>query len=46
MQAPKKRGMERRLMRFRANNIYNLNGKTVLLVDDGIATGATIFEIL
>jgi putative phosphoribosyl transferase len=29
--------------RFSGNNTYNLNGKTVLLVDDGIATGATMF---
>jgi putative phosphoribosyl transferase len=35
--------MERRVMRFRGNNTYNLNGRTVLLVDDGIATGATMF---
>jgi putative phosphoribosyl transferase len=35
--------IERRLERFRGNNKYNLNGKTVLLVDDGIATGATMF---
>jgi putative phosphoribosyl transferase len=35
--------IERRLERFRGNNTYNLNNKTVLLVDDGIATGATMF---
>ena len=35
--------IERRLERFRGNNAYNLNNKTVLLVDDGIATGATMF---
>jgi predicted phosphoribosyltransferase len=35
--------IERRLVRFRGNNTYNLNDKTVLLVDDGIATGATMF---
>jgi putative phosphoribosyl transferase len=34
--------IERRLERFRGNNKYNLNGKTVLLVDDGISTGATM----
>ena len=35
--------IERRLKQFRGNNTYNLNNKTVLLVDDGIATGATMF---
>jgi putative phosphoribosyl transferase len=35
--------MERGLVRFRGNNKYNLNHKTVLLVDDGIVTGATMF---
>jgi putative phosphoribosyl transferase len=35
--------IERRLERFRGNNTYDLNGKTVLLVDDDIATGATMF---
>jgi len=34
--------MESRLIRFRGNNKYNLNQSTVLLVDDGIATGATV----
>ncbi len=29
--------IERRLERFRGNNTYDLNGKTVVLVDDGIA---------
>ncbi len=31
-----------RLERFRGSNTYNLNNKTVVLVDDGIATGATM----
>jgi putative phosphoribosyl transferase len=35
--------IERRLERFRGNDTYDLNWKTVLLVDDGIATGATMF---
>ncbi|HYA82160.1 MAG TPA: phosphoribosyltransferase family protein [Candidatus Bathyarchaeia archaeon] len=35
--------IERRLERFRGNNTYDLKGKTVLLVDDGMATGATMF---
>ena len=38
------REIERRLYRFRGNIEYeeSLGGKTVVLVDDGIATGATI----
>jgi len=35
--------VERRLMLFRGSKEYDLEGKTVVLVDDGIATGATIF---
>jgi putative phosphoribosyl transferase len=35
--------IERRVERFRGNSTYNLNGKTVVLVDDGIATGATMY---
>ena len=35
--------IERRLIRFRGSKEYNLEGKTVVLVDDGIATGATMF---
>ena len=35
--------IERRLMRFRGSKDYHLEGKTVVLVDDGIATGATMF---
>ncbi|MDE1811390.1 MAG: phosphoribosyltransferase [Thaumarchaeota archaeon] len=35
--------IERRLMRFRGSKEYDLSGKTVVLVDDGIATGATMF---
>jgi predicted phosphoribosyltransferase len=35
--------IERRLMRFRGSKEYHLKGKTVVLVDDGIATGATMF---
>ena len=39
-----KKEIDRRLIEFRGNSQYNdkLNGKDVLLVDDGIATGATI----
>jgi putative phosphoribosyl transferase len=35
--------IERRLMKFRGNTKYDLQGRTVVLVDDGIATGATMF---
>jgi len=35
--------IERRLMRFRGTKEYHLEGRTVVLVDDGIATGATMF---
>jgi len=35
--------IERRLMKFRGTKEYGLEGKTVVLVDDGIATGATMF---
>ncbi|RDJ31860.1 MAG: phosphoribosyltransferase [Crenarchaeota archaeon] len=36
----------RRLEIYRGNADYALDKKTVILVDDGIATGATIFAIL
>ena len=35
--------IERRLMKFRGTKEYHLEGKTIVLVDDGIATGATMF---
>jgi predicted phosphoribosyltransferase len=35
--------IERRLIRFRGSKKYELQDKTILLVDDGIATGATMF---
>ena len=35
--------IERRLTKFRGNVKYDLQNKTVILVDDGIATGATMF---
>ena len=38
--------INRRLMKFRGTKDYRLEGKTVVLVDDGIATGATIFVTL
>ena len=40
--------IERRLRQFRANKgqYYHIQGKTIVLVDDGIATGATIFAAI
>jgi putative phosphoribosyl transferase len=40
--------IERRLRQFRANkgHYYRIQGKTIVLVDDGIATGATIFAAI
>lgn len=38
--------IERRLTKFRGNVKYDLENKTVVLVDDGIATGATMFAAL
>lgn len=38
--------IERRLVKFRGNVNYDLDGKTVVIVDDGIATGATMFAAI
>ena len=38
--------IDRRLMKFRGTKDYQLEGKTVVLADDGIATGATVFVTL
>ncbi|MDE1824726.1 MAG: phosphoribosyltransferase, partial [Candidatus Micrarchaeota archaeon] len=35
--------VERRLERFRGSKKYDLKGRTIVIVDDGIATGATMF---
>ena len=35
--------IQRRLWLFRHSQEYNLSGSTIILVDDGIATGASIF---
>ena len=35
--------IEHRLVKFRGRKDYDLKDKTVVLVDDGIATGATVF---
>jgi putative phosphoribosyl transferase len=41
-----KKEIERRLMTFRGSKQYHLYDKTIILVDDGIATGATIFAAI
>ena len=38
--------VKRRLKEYRGNSDYRLDNKTIILVDDGIATGATVFVIL
>lgn len=38
--------IEYRLVKFRGRTDYDLKDKTVVLVDDGIATGATVFVAL
>jgi predicted phosphoribosyltransferase len=38
--------IERRLLKFRDSKHYHLEGKLVILVDDGIATGATVFAAI
>lgn len=38
--------IERRLLKFRGSMDYQLEGKFVILVDDGIATGATVFAAI
>jgi putative phosphoribosyl transferase len=42
----KKKEIERRLMTFRGRKQYHLQYKTIILVDDGIATGATMFAAI
>jgi predicted phosphoribosyltransferase len=44
--AIQKREIERRLLKFRGSRDYQLVGKFVILVDDGIATGATVFAAI
>jgi putative phosphoribosyl transferase len=41
-----KKEIERRLMTFRGSKQYHLQYKTIILVDDGIATGATMFAAI
>ena len=38
-----KKEIDRRLIKFRGNKTYQLAGKVALLVDDGVATGTTMF---
>lgn len=42
----KKKEVKRRLEEYRGNTDYNLDKKTVIVADDGIATGSTVFAIL
>jgi len=44
--ARKKQEVKRRLEEYRRTTEYDLEGKTIVLVDDGIATGSTAFVIL
>ena len=42
----KKIEVKRRLNEYRGSEKYQIKGKTVILVDDGVATGATVFVLL
>jgi predicted phosphoribosyltransferase len=42
----KKAEVTRQIQSYRGNTDYDLEGKSVILVDDGIATGATVCAIL
>lgn len=42
----KKLEVKRRIEEYRGNSEYNFDNKTVILVDDGIATGATVIVLL
>ena len=42
----KKEEVKRRVEKYRGNLKYEFGDKTIILVDDGIATGATVFAIL
>ena len=42
----KKSEIKRRLQEYRGSVDYKLDNKTVILVDDGIATGSTVFVLL
>lgn len=42
----KKLEVKRRLEQYRGSSEYDVGGKNIILVDDGIATGSTVFAIL
>ena len=42
----KKLEVKRRLEQYRGSSEYDISGKNIILVDDGIATGSTVFAIL
>lgn len=42
----KKEEVKRRIEKYRGDDKYFLEDKTIILVDDGIATGSTVFAIL
>lgn len=44
--ARQRKEIKRRLLKFRGSMEYDLDGKTIILVDDGIATGATMFAAI
>lgn len=44
--ARKKLEVKKRLKNFRGDDSYKIDGKTVILVDDGIATGSTVYVLL
>ena len=44
--AKKKNEITRQIQAYRGNSNYDFSKKTVILVDDGIATGATVCAIL
>lgn len=41
-----KNEIDRRLLKFRGNNRYDLSGKVAIIVDDGVATGTTMFAAI
>lgn len=42
----KKAEVKRQIEAYRGNTEYNFDNKTIILVDDGVATGATVYVIL
>lgn len=38
--------VRRRLQKYRGSSDYHIEGKKIILVDDGVATGSTVFAIL